>query len=201
MSSSPPSTFSPSEIGINHLQYGLTWTLTGLAIIAVAARCQLKLKFKQPIIIEDYLMVLALALQISYQAGFTLMCNWGSGRPMSTLTAEQRLNINKWSWTFAVPGFLVSIIARISIAILLVRIFGRVKWFKIYMTYFTTIQTIVGVLSIIFLVAQCDPYEGLWNKAVIRRYWDKRIYQYTALALQCELPSATLRIITHSLPL
>lgn len=198
MSSSPSST---SDIGINHLQYGLTWTLTGLAIIAVAARCQLKLKFKLPIIIEDYLMILALALQISYQTGFTLMCNWGSGRPMSTLTAEQMFNINKWSWTFTVPGFLVSIIARISIAILLVRIFGRVRWFKMYMTYFTTIQSIVGVVSIIFLVAQCDPYEGLWNTAVIRRYWDKRIYQYTALTLQCEPPSAELRGIPLPLPL
>ncbi|ROV87000.1 hypothetical protein VMCG_10821 [Cytospora schulzeri] len=182
--SSSASTAPPSVIGINHLQYGLTWTLTGLAIIAVAGRCHLKLKFKLGLVIEDYLMILALALQISYQAGFTLMCNWGSGRPSNTLTAEQNFNINKWSWIFAVPGFLVSIIARVSIAILLVRIFGSVKLFKSYMISFTTIQTIVGLVSIVLLVAQCDPYEGLWNKAVIRRYWDKRIYQYTALALQ-----------------
>lgn len=186
-----------SEIGINHLQYGLTWTLTGLAIVAVAARCHLKLKFKLGLFIEDYLIILALALQISYQTGFTLMCNWGSGRPASALTAEQNFNINKWSWIFAVPGFLVSIIARVSIAILLVRIFGRVRWFKMYMIFFTTIQTIVGIVSIIFLVAQCDPYEGLWNKAVRRRYWDKRIYQYTALALQCEPTSAQLRTTTR----
>lgn len=165
MSWSAPSTFSPSEITINHLQYGLTWTPTGLAINAVAARCQLKLRFKQPII-EDYLMVLALALQISHQAGFTLMCKWGSGPAMSTLAAEQRHNINKWSWTFAVPGFLVSIIARISIAILLVRNFGCVKWFKSHMTYFTTIQTIFGVLSIIFLKVQCNPHESSWKQAV-----------------------------------
>ncbi|KAK8108108.1 uncharacterized protein PG998_010121 [Apiospora kogelbergensis] len=182
MSSSPPA--GPQAIGINHLQYGLTWTLTALAIVAVAARCQLRLKFKLGLYVEDYLMILALVLQIVYQVGFTLMCSWGSGRPSSSLTAEQNFNINKWSWTFAVPGFLVSIIARVSIAILLVRIFGRVNWFRLYMIYFTVVQTVVGIASIILLVAQCDPYEGLWNKAVIRRYWDKRIYQYTALALQ-----------------
>ncbi|KAK7949580.1 hypothetical protein PG988_016219 [Apiospora saccharicola] len=182
MSSSVP--VGPPAIGINHLQYGLTWTLTALAIFAVVARCHLRLKFKLGLSIEDYLMVLALVLQIVYQVGFTLMCAWGSGRPSSSLTAEQNFNINKWSWIFAVPGFLVSIIARISIAILLARIFGRVKWFKRYMVYFTVVQTVVGVASIILLVAQCEPYEGLWNKAVIRRYWDKRIYQYTALTLQ-----------------
>lgn len=90
----------------------------------------------------------------------------GSGRPSNTLTIEQNYNINKWSWIFAPPGFLVSIIARVSIAILLVRIFGTKRWFRYYMIHFTVVQTIVGIVSIIFLVAQCKPYEGLWNKAV-----------------------------------
>ncbi|KAH8203675.1 hypothetical protein TruAng_002205 [Truncatella angustata] len=155
-----------------------------MAIFAVAARCHLRIKFMSRLVIEDWLMVLALALQITYQVGFNLMCDWGSGRPSNTLTSEQNYNINKWSWIFAPPGFLVSIIARVSIAILLVRIFGTKRWFKLYMTCFTTVQTAVGVASVIFLLAQCKPYEGLWNKAVIQYYWDKRIYQYTALALQ-----------------
>jgi hypothetical protein len=176
----------PTVVGLNHLQYGLTWTLTTLAILAVVARCHLRWKFMSKLFIEDWLMIIALMLQIAFEVGFTLMCNWGSGRPANTLTIEQNFNINKWSWIFATVGFLVSIIARVSIAILLVRIFGTQRWFKQHMIYFTAIQTVVGIVSIVFLVEQCKPYEGLWNKAVIEYYWNKRIYQYTALILQCK---------------
>lgn len=175
-----------TDQGIRPLSLGLTWTFTILAVITVAARFIIRWRISRSWSIDDWIMLLALGLQLLYQAFFTVLCSWGNGLPYETLDPLQRMMASKWGYVSAFPSIGISAIARISITILLVRIFGVRRWFKLYFIAITTLVTLVAVLSIVFLAASSSPWEGLWNQMIPARRLDPRIYNYTALAGQCE---------------
>ncbi|TGJ86979.1 hypothetical protein E0Z10_g1715 [Xylaria hypoxylon] len=175
---------STGSQGIGPLSLGLTYTLTGVGIIAVAARFIVKRRTAKHLGPDDWIMLLALALQIIYQAFFTVIIIWGGGLAYDRLDALQKVNVSKWGWISAIPSILVSCVARISITILLVRIFGVRRWLKWYLICFTSVLSVLSVLSIIFLAAQCNPWDGLWDRTVQAKRWNPYIYAYTALAAQ-----------------
>ncbi|GAP86886.1 putative integral membrane protein [Rosellinia necatrix] len=173
-----------NDQGIRPLSLGLTWTFTILAVITVAARFIIRRRVSKSWAIDDWIMLLALVLQLVYQSFFTILCSWGNGLPYDTLSPEQRMNSSKWGYISAFPSILISAIARISITILLVRIFGVRKWFRYYFYGITSLLTLVAALSIAFLAAQSSPWQGLWMPMLPARRLDPRIYSYTALASQ-----------------
>jgi hypothetical protein len=186
---------STGSDGIGRLILGLTWTFTGLAIIVVVARFIIRKRISKSWSADDWIMLLALVLQVVYQAEFTVLVSWGEGLPYDRLTAVQKITKSKWGYISAIPSILTSCIARISIAILLVRIFGVRRWIKWYLIIFTSLETILSILSIIFLVAQCTPWSGLWDHTIKAKCWDPFIYAYTALATQCKLGHPLPRLI------
>lgn len=136
---------------------------------------------------HDWIMLAALAVQIFYQAGLTVMCKWGSGKALQNLCPLQSVMIRKWSWIIAPAVYAVSILARISIAILLVRIFSVKRWFKNYLIIFTVIQTLTGLTVVVMTFGQSQPYEVYWNPTLPGgKKWDRRIYNYTAVIYICE---------------
>ncbi|KAI0536736.1 hypothetical protein GGR58DRAFT_379659 [Xylaria digitata] len=170
--------------GTGPLSLGLTYTLTAIGVLAVTARFVVKRRTSKHLGPDDWIMLLALVLQIVYQAFFHIIISWGGGLAFDRLTPVQRMNVSKWGWISAIPSILVSCIARVSITILLVRIFGVRRWLKWYLICFTSVLTTLSVLSIIFLAAQCSPWYALWNAALPARRWNPFIYAYTALAAQ-----------------
>ncbi|KAK2601852.1 hypothetical protein QQS21_004635 [Conoideocrella luteorostrata] len=97
---------------------------------------------------------------------------------------HQLINIPKWDCIASTPAILVSTTVRISAAILLIRIFGSKKWLKWFLIRFTTLQTTVAVIVIVFIWVQCDPVEALWNPFLPAKRWDHRIQLYAAYAVQ-----------------
>ena len=91
---------------------------------------------------------------------------WGGGKHDEDLTQEQLVNILKCFWMSTTPAILVSIVARISAAILLIRIFGTKTWFKWFLIVFTVLQTIAGVSAIVTTWTQAQPLESLWNPTI-----------------------------------
>lgn len=81
----------------------------------------------------------------------------------------------------------VSILARVSIAVLLVRLFGVHAWFKWFTIGLTTIQTVVCGVIIPLTWVQVQPVEGLWDiyRTDVKR-WDPKIVQYVMYVGQCE---------------
>ncbi|KAI0122234.1 hypothetical protein F4814DRAFT_457960 [Daldinia grandis] len=173
---------NPHDHGINLWTLGLSWTLTPISIMAVCARFYIRKILANRWESHDWLMLMALAVQIFHQVGLTIMCLWGSGKALKDLTALQATMVKKWSWIIAPAVHIIAVLARISIAILLVRLFGRKIWFKRYLIIFTTVQTLVGLVVIIVTLAQCQPYELYWNPSVPGTRWDFRIYDWTATA-------------------
>ncbi|KAK0732949.1 hypothetical protein B0T26DRAFT_632953 [Lasiosphaeria miniovina] len=175
----------PDAPGISHTTIAVTWVFTCLAIITVAVRCWVRKKYHRWNS-DEWIMLAALALQITYQAFITLACNWGMGKDFINMTLEEFMQSQKWEFFAITPAQLVSLVARISIVILLARIFGTTRvWFKWFLFGFMALQVVVGVLGLVFSWVSKFPIETHWNPMIVpTSQMDERINQYTSLALQ-----------------
>ena len=89
------------------------------------------------------------------------------------------VEVLKWNWLSLVPGCVVSVLARISAAILLVRLFGVYRWFTWFMWILTTLQTVVSIVLVPCVFLQSTPVTGLWNVFdLTATHWDKRVVLY-----------------------
>ncbi|OTB04508.1 hypothetical protein M426DRAFT_22657 [Hypoxylon sp. CI-4A] len=163
----------------------LTWILTSFAIITVVLRFYVRRKLARGWASHDWIMLAALLCQIVYQVGITLLCNAHSGMPTNSLTPAELVEIDRLSWIFAPFTHPTSILARISIAIVLAHLFGTKPWFKWYIIIFTSILTAAGIETLITNVAQAQPYAAMWDKSIPNAIrWDPAVYHWSAVVLQ-----------------
>ncbi|RYP91001.1 hypothetical protein DL770_002917 [Monosporascus sp. CRB-9-2] len=120
-----PAPVSPDDPGRGPLIMGLTWIFAGLAIIATCMRFYIRTKLAHGLVVDDWLMWAAAACNIVSQAFVTVGYQYGLGKHDASLRPDQMMNVLKWMWLANTPGLIVGILACISIAILLVRLFRR----------------------------------------------------------------------------
>ncbi|RYP62511.1 hypothetical protein DL771_009694 [Monosporascus sp. 5C6A] len=174
--STPSSTpINPQDPGLGPVILGVTWTLTSLCVIVIAARFYVRPRTSRLPGLDDWFMLAAGVLQLAFQGCVTKAYYLGLGKHDPSLTYDEMVMILKWSWISATPAILVSITARISASILLVRIFGSRAWFKWFMIIFTGLQTAIASLLVIVVWVQVSPIEGLWDPLIPARRWDTRI--------------------------
>ncbi|KAK9415508.1 putative Trichodiene oxygenase [Seiridium unicorne] len=179
----PSSTGVMSDIG--PLSVGISWFLTSLAIIFVFLRLYLRWKSSNGWASPDWIIIVALTFQIAYQAGFTAMCDAGVGKLKKDLTETQLKEISRLNWIFAPLAHPASLLARVSIAILLARIFSTRTWFRRYAIISTAFQTLLGIAVFIINVGQSYPYAALWDTSIVgAKKWDLHIYHWAAVVLQ-----------------
>ncbi|KAI0173704.1 integral membrane protein [Hypoxylon sp. FL1284] len=171
-----PAPVNPGDLGRGSMIMGLTWTFAGIAIIAVSMRFYLRCRLSSGPALEDWLMGAALACDIVSQTFVTLGYHYGLGKHDAALTPNEMINILKWMWLANTPGLLVSILARISIAILLVRLFGIHTWLKWFIIVVTAICTILTVVILPCTYLQSTPVSGNWDPSTPAKHWDPRIY-------------------------
>ncbi|GAW10671.1 hypothetical protein ANO14919_000050 [Xylariales sp. No.14919] len=192
----PRESAMPSDdIDRKSLIIGLTWALTSTCLIITGARLYLRLKILKSLGIDDWLMFVAAVGQAGYQVCITVAYSWGLGAHDRDLTFNELVNVLKWVWISVLPGTVSTLIARISIAILLLRLFGTKIWFRRFILLYTPVQTIVAVGFIVIVWTQVSPIEGLWNPLVEARRWDPRIQQYVAYFAQSLLTFADLTYV------
>lgn len=126
---------------------------------------------------------------VTHQALVTVAYIHGLGKHDLDLEQPgQFVSVLKWVWISVAPGMLVSILARISITALLVRLFGSVhKWFKWFTIGLTTLQTALCGLIIPLTYLQVTPTHGLWNvyNPDVKWNWDARVVLYMEYVGQC----------------
>jgi hypothetical protein len=126
--------------------------------------------------------------------------HYGLGKHDASLTMDQMGNVLKWSWLANTPGLLVSITARLSIAILLVRLFGVHEWFKWFVIVVTAACSIMTIVIIPCTYLQTTPVSGNWNPfdpSVTR--WNPKIYITMAFVGQCKSRPPNLTHIRSSI--
>lgn len=123
-----------------------------------------------------------------HQVVVTIACYYGAGMHDEDLTLYQHVNIIKWFWITTTPALVISVVARVSSAILLNRIFNSVNWFRKFLLFFTVLQAIAGALAIVAVYTQAQPLESLWNPEVRPvRAGNKKFEMVTTTFAQCEL--------------
>ena len=202
MSGFPPP-IDQGNLGRGPMIMGLTWTFTALAAIAATIRLIVRQKVHKHCGLDDWIMFLAAVrsylsvrwhnpdefqvLQVVAEALIAVSYHYGMGKHDHSLTADQMVQVLKWNWISSLPGMIVSIIARISIAILLVRLFGVRVWFKRFMICTTTLQSLLCTAIIFCTWLQSTPVTGLWDIYDTKaRHWDYRIVLYMEFLGQCE---------------
>ncbi|KAI0975802.1 hypothetical protein F4678DRAFT_457154 [Xylaria arbuscula] len=177
---------NPNDPGLGPTTKALTWLFTGFAIIVVATRFYLRRKFVKFWALDDWIMLAALVLQIVYSALITKACDEGLGMTYVNLTLEKYKGL--FMWTFIALPFThaVSVLARVSITLMLIKIFGKSKpWFKLFLATYTSIQAIFGVISIILAIADMSPIESHWDPTVTpTRQLNPTVQQAIAETLQ-----------------
>ncbi|KAK0712208.1 hypothetical protein B0T21DRAFT_454743 [Apiosordaria backusii] len=164
----PPLVFppprNPNDPGRGPMVIGITWAFTGMAVIACSLRMMVGWKRKRGLGIDDWLMFIAMLLQIVNQTFISISYSHGLGKHDADLQwPDQLVEVLKWNWIATAPGMFVSILARLSITILLLRLFGIHQWFKWFVYVLTTLQVIGGILCFVVTWVQVRPIEALWN--------------------------------------
>ena len=116
------------------------------------------------------------------------MVHWGLGRHISTLSPEQLVGFLKWSCLSQIPGVLSTSLARISVAILLWRLFGIKAWFRWYLYVMTALLTAVALTVLVVWGAQCRPINALWGPAPGGSCWNPNIQLAITQVFQCQFP-------------
>lgn len=108
--------------------------------------------------------------------------NLGNGEEF--VTYQQQAAIFMYNWIQLVISIPVTILARVSITILLVRIFDRQRWLRLYLITFTVLMTVVALTVMVTVCVQCRPVTAFWDP-ILRATgsatcWDPIIVQYLA---------------------
>jgi hypothetical protein len=176
-----PGPVDPDNPGLGPALMGITWTFTSLSIIVIGTRFWVRVKVTKLVHIEDWLMLLAGIFNLVGQSLITKSFTWGLGKHDVDLRFDQIINMIKYVWISTTPGILSAITARISICILLVRIFGNKTWLKWFLIVATVLQAASNIAVIIGIWAQVSPVEAVWNPTIIAsRRSDPRLVEYLA---------------------
>ncbi|KAI1269780.1 hypothetical protein F5Y18DRAFT_371486 [Xylariaceae sp. FL1019] len=161
---------------------GLTWTLAGLCIFALAARLYTRWKTLSKWLSEDWIMLLGLLLQLVFQATVTINWWWGLGRPQAELVYFPQIeNVVKWNWIGSIPGVVASVVSRVGAGLTLVRIFETKKYFKRFVYTATIAETLAGILVLGAILSQTSPFEAIWNPTVEKKHvMGRNFVKYTA---------------------
>jgi hypothetical protein len=158
-----PPPMNPNDPGRGIWFIGLTWTFTILSLLTVSARFWVRIAVTQILYVEDWLMLLAALLNLLGESFLTVSYHYGLGKHDTDLTFDQVVNTSKWIWIQYLPAILSSAVARISITILLVRIFAPKTVLKWFLIVITTLSCAAIFAQIITVFNQFKPVEGLWN--------------------------------------
>ncbi|MCJ1432482.1 hypothetical protein MMC27_001839 [Xylographa pallens] len=162
----------------------VTWVFTSLVIIVVAIRFYVRIKILNKLGADDWLMLLAACLQVAAQGAVTEGYLSGLGQHSQDLTENQVQTVTKMDLVFTTPAILASITARISICVLMLKLFATKKWFMWYLYIITVLQTIAEILVIVFVWAMCTPVQALWTPELIEsgaaQCWNPAIEQDAA---------------------
>ncbi|ROT39594.1 hypothetical protein SODALDRAFT_331707 [Sodiomyces alkalinus F11] len=181
-----PDPIDPDAPGRGPLIMGVTWTMTILCILIISARFYVRATVARKVSSDDWFMLAAVVMQITFQGCITEASRWGLGKRDANLSVfPQLIQVLKWNWISTTPSIMVSILARVSANILLTRLFGTKPWLRWFLWIFTGLQVVVSSVLIVLVWVQVDPVEGLWNPFMaVNRRWDPRIQQNTSYLAQ-----------------
>ncbi|KAH7302956.1 hypothetical protein B0I35DRAFT_365752 [Stachybotrys elegans] len=147
---------NPGDPGRGPVIMAVTWTMLGFAIVVVVLRCYSRIR-SRIFGADDWTMLIALAMQMGCQSCYTVAFHWGLGQHDRDPTYDpQLINIQMWNFIVVVSNLAASTMARISLTLLFLRLFGTKIWFEWFLT-----ALVIGCTPVLW--TQADPIQGLWD--------------------------------------
>ncbi|KAI9681940.1 MAG: hypothetical protein M1822_007018 [Bathelium mastoideum] len=170
MPSGPP----PEPLGLDpnfngapqllRVTYGLTSTLT----VFVLLRLYTRIALVKNVALDDYILVTANLFGWAVAATIHVSCNYGLGRQIYFLNPQNRTQAIKWLLISQPLGVLVGMFGRISFAVTLLRLVGRLdRWKKMILHGIIIEQVLINATFIILEFAQCgSQVNAIWDMSL-----------------------------------
>ncbi|KAK7941491.1 uncharacterized protein PG986_013878 [Apiospora aurea] len=172
-----PSPRKPDDLGRGPMVMGLTWTFTILAIVTTLLRFYVRRRIGPHPAPDDWLMLVAAVLQLVCQIFVTIAFTYGMGKHQADIRVpDEIVPMVMWEWVSIVPGLTAGMLGRLSICVLLVRLFGVHRWFRHHAIILTACGVVVNILIIITVFASRTPVQSLWDQSIPgATQWDPNI--------------------------
>ena len=102
------------------------------------------------------------------------------------LSPENALKALEFQWIFQPVQVVSGIFSRVSVAIMVIRLFPSKKALKNFLIALTALNVIVGVSGLVLIFTQCTPSRKLWDQSVTGHCLDSNIQKDLAIFKACE---------------
>ncbi|KAI1386130.1 uncharacterized protein F4822DRAFT_431003 [Hypoxylon trugodes] len=172
-----PPPVNPNDLGRGPMVMGLTWALTGLALVTTLLRLYVRKQIAPKLGADDWLMLVAITFQLVAQIFISISFKYGMGKHIWDLDMpDGAVNMTMWEWFSVPPGLVSGIFGRISICFLLIRLFGVHRWFRYYAILLTACGVTLNIAIIVCLYASRQPIQALWDPSIPNpKRWDPNI--------------------------
>ncbi len=96
----------------------------------------------------------------------TMSTSYGTGRHLAALPPQDAMRAIKLNIISNPFGIMAFCVPKVAVALLLIRLMGPGNLRRWLLYFVTSVMMIAGILSAIFLFAQCRPVAALWDPAV-----------------------------------
>ncbi|KAJ5287535.1 hypothetical protein N7478_003221 [Penicillium angulare] len=145
----------------------VVWTLTSFTLMMVVARVFIRLKMLKNFGIDDYLIVVAMALGLAYCGATTASVYYGFGKHMVEVEEHGNLVmamlLNNVSFLLGILSFTIP---KIAVTSMLTRIMNPGLIQKIILWTLVSTAAAVSCICIVILFTMCDPPRALWTPAL-----------------------------------
>lgn len=163
---------------------GVLWTETGLATLFTITRLYARFAVEPRAGWDDWTMLIALVgplqslmanlnlpveLQILEYAATSILTravHFGLGMHQNTLSSENARRALEFQWIYQPVLVASTIISRISVAILVIRLFPTKIALKRFLITLTAFNAVIGILALTMIFTQCAPSRKLWDDKV-----------------------------------
>ncbi|KAI0384613.1 hypothetical protein F5Y04DRAFT_277339 [Hypomontagnella monticulosa] len=196
MESAAPDNLGPAVLSV-------AWVFAGISILVVAARFYVRIRIVRKLGIDDYIILLTLALGLGNSVFLTISSSWGLGKHIDILSAQPERIVHTIKWVhlcefFSImsPGF-----GRISYAFLLLSLSPPNRTRQAFLWTIIAIQFVVDVAMVCISFVQCRPITGWWDHNVDADCWSPTVQQNAAFfqGSVCSLVDLILAVFPASL--
>lgn len=183
---------------------GVLWTETGLATLFTITRFYARFAVEPRAGWDDWAMLLALVgppqclmanvnlpvesqfLEYAATSILTQAVHFGLGKHQSTLNPENASRALEFQWIYQPVQVTSTIISRISVAILVIRLFPTKMALRKFLIILTAFNAVVGILAFTVIFTQCSPSRKLWDDKVAGHCISSNVQRDLAIFKACK---------------
>ncbi|RGP65176.1 hypothetical protein FLONG3_9316 [Fusarium longipes] len=157
--------------GLGPMLNAVLWVQVVVALVFVVLRLYTRSQILHSIGPDDYLVLLALILQIIYSAFVTAGTKYGVGRRFNDIgNPDAYFKAVELEVYSQVAGLLLIGVGKCAVGIFLLRIV-RNRFQKVFIWAFLLGTVAITLFSSVVVVVQCDPVKSTWDKRINGTCW------------------------------